>query len=237
MIDRLDDVLASVGRHLMVDAPADEIGEPVVGADGSSSRGRGRLLVAAIVVAVLVGSIAAIPPARRAVGGWLRAGRIEVSVDPQATIDPALPSFLDDATPIDPAGRALVLGQVPPDLSSTSLGPPTGSWTVPEGGVVATWAEGTTSLWILPVDPDYWFIRKSVETGDVVTDLPELGDGGFAVAWAHLMETPHRLVVASSVVVWSDGTLMFRLESDLDVDVLITLAESIAASDERLWRS
>lgn len=235
MIDRLDEVLASVGRHLMVDAPADEVGGPVVGADGSWSRGRGRLLVAAIVVAILAGSIASIPPARRAVGGWLRAGRIEVTVDPQATIDPALPSFLDDATPIDPVDRAAVLGQLPPDVRSTALGSPTAWWTVPEGGVVATWAEGMTSLWILPVDiPDYWFIDKSVETADAVTDLPDLGDGGFAVAWTHLMETPHRLVAADAVVVWSGGTLMFRLESDLDVDVLITLAESIAASDEGL---
>jgi len=216
----------------MVETPDDDAGGPATVADGSWRPARRRVLVAAIVVGLLAGSIASIPPARRAVGGWLRAGRIEVSVDPRATIDPALPSFLDDAAPIDPADRAAVLGQVPPDLESTSLGSPTGWWTVPEGGVVATWAEGTTSLWILPVDiPDYWFIDKSVETADAVTDLPDLGDGGFAVAWTHLMETPHRLVAADAVVVWSGGTLMFRLESDLDVDVLISAAESIAANE------
>ncbi len=233
MIDRLDDVLASVGRHLMVETldDDDDAGGPATVADGWWRPARRRVLVAGVAAGILAGSIASIPPARRAVGGWLRAGRIEVTVDPNAAIDPALPSFLDDATPIDPADRAAVLGQLPPDVRSTALGSPTAWWTVPEGGVVATWAAGMTSLWILPVDiPDYWFIDKSVETADAVTDLPDLGDGGFAVAWTHLMETPHRLVAAEAVVVWSGGTLMFRLESDLDVDVLITVAESIASN-------
>lgn len=230
MIDRLDDVLASVGRHLVVDSSADDAGALAVDAAGQWTRMRRRLLVAAIVGAVLAGSIASIPPARRAVGGWLRAGRIEVSVDPNAAIDPTLPSFLDAATPIAPGDAHDVLGGAAPDLASTSLGPPTGWWTVPEGGVVVTWDEGTTSLWILPVDiPDYWFIDKMTTNRDVVVELPELGDGGFAVRWAHLMQTPHRLVAADSVVVWAAGTLMFRLESDLDLDDLIATAESIAA--------
>lgn len=229
MIDRLDDVLASVGRHLLIDPAADDAGMPAA-AIGTGSRTRSRLLAAAIVIAILAGSIASIPPARRAVGGWLRVGRIEVSVDPNATIDATLPSFLDAATPIEPARVAAVLGQPPPDLASTPLGGPEGWWTVPEGGAVATWSAGRTSLWILPVDiPDYWFIDKMTTSRDVVVELPELGDGGLAVRWAHLMETPHRLVAADSVVVWAEDALMFRLEADRDLDVLIAAAESVAA--------
>lgn len=117
MTDRLEEVLASVGRHLVVDATADELGLPAPDAGDSWARVRRGLLAAAIIVALLAASIASIPPARRAVGGWLRAGRIEVSVDPHATIDPTLPSFLDAATPIEAADAPDVLGQVPPNVA------------------------------------------------------------------------------------------------------------------------
>ncbi len=233
MADRLDDVLASVGRHLVIDAAAGDAGASIADADRARARLRRRLLVAAVIVAVLAGAVASIPPARHAVGGWLRAGRIDVSIDPDVTIDPGLPAFIDDATPIDPADAPIVLGQDLPDLTSTSLGPPTGWWTVPEGGVVVTWNDTETSLWIVATGPgEQGHIDKSIDASGAVsaTWLPDLGNGGIAIDGAHLMQTPRRTVAAESVVAWDEGGLTFRLEAALDIDDLVQIAEAISAA-------
>ena len=96
-IDRLEVILSSVGQHLIV--------EPVGDDDAADRRDRGpwreRLLVAAVAVLVLSAAVASIAPARRVVSGWLRAGNIEVEVDPDLTVSPELPAFVDDIAPLD----------------------------------------------------------------------------------------------------------------------------------------
>ena len=74
--DRLAAVLASVGEHLVIDAPGSAA---TVGSAGRTWRRP--LLVAAAALIVVAGTVAAIAPARRAVSGWFGAGRIEVEID------------------------------------------------------------------------------------------------------------------------------------------------------------
>ena len=233
--DRLDEVLASIGRHLVIDTPAGDLVMPAGDSGGTSSQWsgrRGRLLVAAVIVAVVAASVVSIAPARRVVGGWLRAGRIDVSVDPNMTIEPGLPGFIDAATPIDQSYATTLLGHTPPDLASSSLGVPDGWWTVPEGGVLLTWTETVTSLWMVPTgEHEAGHIDKIVRVADAEhpTWLPDLGNGGIAIDAPHLVLTPQRRVAAGSVVAWDVGGITFRLESTLDIDELVLVAESIAA--------
>lgn len=229
--DRLEDVLESVGRHLVIDRTDDDECAPAEHRRRRWRTVRRRMVAAAAAVLVLIGAVAAIAPARRAVGGWLRAGGIDVRVDPQfGRTDSDLPSFIDGATGIESGHIAALLGRPPPDLSATSLGEPGGWWTVPEGGVVATWDQGETSLWIVPTDGQQSdMIDKFAATADAVTGLPQLGDGGFAVGGTHELQTQHRRVAANSVVAWSGGSLTFRLESSIDLDDLISIAEEIAS--------
>lgn len=227
--DRLEDVLASVGRSLVIDVTAGAAVAPTRNGRRNCHDPRRRLFVAAMALAVVVGAVVSIAPARRAVGGWLRAGRIDVSVEPNiGRHSVELPSFINGATPIERGRITELLGQRAPDVESTSLGPPNGWWTVPEGGVVATWESGATSLWIVPTDQHQsGMIDKLVDAADLATGLPQLGDGGFAVSGAHVMQTEHRRLAADSVVAWQDGALTFRFESEIDLDKLITIAEAI----------
>jgi len=221
--DRLAEVLASVGRHLAVELVADADARP------APPQPRWRfhpLLAAAAVVALVAAAVVTVAPARHAVGGWLRSGRIDVELDPAAGRPPELPAFTSAAVTLDPAQAAERLGRPLPDVSGSDLGAPTGWAGVPEGGVVAGFADGVTSLWIVD-DRDGVLVHKTAGSGTGVAELPGLGDGGFAVNGRHVMQTEFRRVAADRVVVWSDGGLTFRLESTRPTDELIAAAEAM----------
>jgi hypothetical protein len=219
--DRLAAALASVGEHLVVDAAAEA--QPA----GARRPPWRPLLVAAVVVAVVVGTVLAIAPARRAVGGWFGAGRIDVEFD--RTADPAgLPAFTDAVERIEPADADDLLGRPMPPVDGSSLGAPSGWWTVPEGGVLVGWPDGDTSLWVVVTNGDGDMVKKVAAGNEVVAELPALGDGGLAVIGDHLLETPHRRVRADAVVAWADGDLTYRLEGTRPIDELIAIAEQLA---------
>jgi hypothetical protein len=218
--DRLASVLASIGDHLVVDGVA-----------GPASRDTHSLwrplLVAAVTLSVIAGAVVAIAPARRAVSGWLRIGRIELDVD-RRTDSTGLPSLTDAARPIEPSAADDVLGQPVPDVDTSSLGAPTHWWSIPEGGVVVGWPDGETSLWLTTPGDGEGLVDKIVAAESAVTELPDLGDGGAAVRDSHVLRTPHRRVSANNVVIWVDGDLTWRLESTADIDDLIDVATELA---------
>jgi hypothetical protein len=225
-IDRLEVILASVGQHLIV--------EPVGAADAADRRDRGpwreRLLVAAVAVLVLSAAVASIAPARRVVSGWLRAGNIEVEVDPDLTVSPELPAFVDDIPPLDEERLAGRLGQPVPDVSGSTLGAPDAWWSPPELGILATWSQDATSLWIVATADTYpASLDKWLREPDAATSVPDLGQGGYIVEGAHIFQTPFRTVAANSVVAWTDGDLTFRLDSTMSRDRLLEVARSIAS--------
>jgi hypothetical protein len=219
--DRLAAVLASVGAHLVVDG-ADER-RPAAG----PSLWR-PLLIAAAVVAVIAGAVLAIAPARRAVGGWFGAGRIHVELD-RTAVPAGLPAFTDAAERIEPSAAARLLGRPMPPVAGSALGTPSDWWTVPEGGVLVSWPDGDTSFWVVVVEGDGGDMLKKVgDRENVVSELPGLGDGGLAVSGEHVLQTPHRRVRATSVVVWTDGDLMMRLDGNRPIAELIAIAAQLA---------
>jgi hypothetical protein len=218
--DRLAAVLASVGEHLVVEST----GERTLASTGRSAWRP--LLVAAAALAVLAGAVLAIAPARRVVGDWFGAGRIDVEID--RTADPTgLPAFADGAERIDSGDAAEVLGAPMPPVDRTTLGPPSDWWTVPEGGVLVGWPDGDTSLWVTRSGSERDILKQVIE-GQRARNVPGLGDAGFAVTGDHVLQTPHRRVRATSVVAWFDGGLTFRLDGTGDVDELIAIAHQLA---------
>ena len=219
--DRLAIVLASIGEHLVLDGVA-AVPAP------REIRSRWRpLLVAAVALAVIAGAVVAIAPARRAVSGWFRFGRIELDVD-RRTDSTGLPSLTDAARPIEPAAADDLLGQPMPVVDTSSLGAPTQWWTIPEGGVVVGWPDGETSLWLTPAGGDQ-LVDKIVVAESDVTELPDLGDGGAAVRRSHVLRTPHRRVAADGVVIWADDDLTWRLEGTAELDELVDVANQLAS--------
>jgi hypothetical protein len=223
--DRLELVLASVGQHLVVEA----LDEAEVFDDDRPAVWRRRLLVAAAVLLAVTAAVASIAPARRVVSGWLRAGNIDVEVDPDLTVGRDLPAFVDDVAQLDDAQLAARLGQQVPDLSESLLGPPLAWWSPPERGILATWTRDSTSLWIVEtVETSPASLDKWLREPDTATSVADLGDGGYVVEGAHIFQTPFRTVAANSVVDWTDGELTFRLDSTMATDELLEVARSIA---------
>lgn len=228
-VDRLETVLASVGAHLLVDGSAD------AGMAGPQAHvappWRRPLIIAAIVVAVVAASVLSIAPARRTVSGWLHAGPIDVEVDPELTVERALPAFVDGSTPLNEDELTGALGRPLPDITRSVLGPPHGWWAPPERGVLATWNEAETSLWIVAAEDTFAErLEKWILEPELSQDLPTLGDGGYVVAGEHVLDTPYRRVRAQNVVAWTDGGLTFRLDSSMAGDELIEVAEAIEAA-------
>ena len=222
--DRLDIVLASVGQHLVVEPVAD--GRSEIARPGPWGR---RLLAAAVVLAVASATVASIAPARRVVSGWLRAGNIEVEIDPDLTVPPELPGFVDDLAPLDEERLAVRLGRPVPDVSRSTLGAPDAWWSPPELGILATWTQDATSLWVVAtVDTIPSSLDKWLREPGAATSVPDLAEGGYVVEGAHIFQTPFRTVAANSVVAWTDGDLTFRLDSTMPVDDLLAVARAIA---------
>ena len=224
--DRLDLVLASVGQHLVVDSP-DGAAEAVD--DDRRPVWRRRLLAAAAVLLAVTTAVASIAPARRAVSGWLRAGNIDVGIDPDLTVGPELPAFVDDVASLDEGQLAARLGQPVPEVSGSLLGPPQAWWSPPERGILGTWNRDSTSLWIVEtVDTSPASLDKWLREPEAATSVPDLGEGGYVVEGEHIFQTPFRTVAANSVVAWTDGELTFRLDSTMATDALLEVARSIA---------
>jgi len=225
--DRLEAVLTSVGEYLVIDQST---AATAIAAQPASEVGptwRRPLLAAAVALAVVAGTVLAVAPARRVVSGWLGIGRIEVQIDRSA--DPTgLPSFHAPAVPIDAATVDEVLGQPMPVIDGSQLGSPSGWWTLPEGGVLAGWPGGDTTLWVVETGGGDELLKKVAAGADNVTELPDLGDGGMAITGAHLLKTPHRRVGADNVVIWTDGELTLRLDGAGDIDTLVEIARQLA---------
>jgi hypothetical protein len=232
--ERLAAVLASVGAHLVTDAGA--AGGAGARDDLVAARWRRTLLAAAVALAVIAGAVVAIAPARRAVGGWLRIGRVEVEIAP-AVDTAALPALTDGATRIAPGDADALLGTAMPPVGVSTLGPPTDWWTLPEGGVVVGWGDGETSLWVLPTAGDDEYLKKVASTGEVVAEVPTLGDGGIVVRGPHLFQSPQRRVAADTVVLWTAGDLLFRLEGNAEPEQLLAVAEQLTGTAPPFDRS
>jgi hypothetical protein len=237
--DRLEAVLGSIAAHLViepdVDVAADQARdgprEPIAGRSSAATRWRRPLLAAALVVAVVAGAVLAIAPARRVVSGWLHAGPIDVGIDPDVTVGPALPTFVDGSSPLTVDQLENALGGPVPEVSTTVLGEPDGWWWPPERGVLATWNLGETSLWMVRAEDTFpERLEKWLPDAGWAEPLPQLGDGGYAVAREHVMDTPYRRLAARNVVAWEAGGIVFRLDSSLTRDQLVAIAEAIATA-------
>jgi hypothetical protein len=90
------------------------------------------------------------------------------------------------------------------------------------------WPRGRTTLWIARDDgSDETFVKKLLQFEAGTRPVANLGDQALIIDGGHVVETPTRRVAAGRVVLWLDGDVQFRLESDLPRDRMIDIARSV----------
>lgn len=224
--ERLAAVLASIGDQLDVEgAAADAVVMPI-------QRRSHRLLAVAAAVVLVVALLAAIAPVRRTVGGWFTAGDTEVRLDPTIaeTLD-SLPAFIAEGRVMSMDAVTAAEDRLGIDLllPDSLLGEPDGWLSPSEGGVIAVWNEGSTTLAVRRDTGGAVMVEKYTAMAGDATELPDLGDGGVLLRDEHIIVTPSRTARAGRVVVWQQGDLTIRLESELSESELLRVATELSA--------
>jgi hypothetical protein len=69
--------------------------------------------------------------------------------------------------------------------------------------------------------------RKLTTMGDALRAVEGLGDGSLLITGDHILETPHRRVAATTVLMWTKGNVEYRLESNLGPEVMLETARAL----------
>ncbi len=190
-------------------------------------RSRLRAVAAAGVVVLASMTISPVRDAAADVVELLSFRSIDFERGDSAGSDPAgLPPVTENAPTVQQAQAEAVIGQ---RLPETDLGPPDLIALPPEGGVLLVWNPGPTTLWILPtIDTADSRMRKLLDEVDAIEPVFELGEGAVFVHGDHVLTTPHRTVAADNVMLWIEGGVEYRLESNAELDQMLTTAKSLA---------
>lgn len=221
--DRLAEVLADIGEQLFTGP------ESVSARVDRRWQSAARLALAAAAAVIVL--VLAVAPLRTAVADWLGIGSTRVRIDPSpsptSTIE-AIESIDADLLRIDRAQAEEITGELLDGIDGSDLGPPSGFARMPEGGVLVLWPAGST-LWVHveSINADVYF-EKLVSNGAQIQRVDGLGDSAMVIEGDHLLQTPHRIVAATTAVVWRTDAMEYRLESSRDSADLIAIARQLA---------
>ncbi len=198
-------------------------------------------LVAAVVLALAVVTVAAVPPAREAVADLLGIGRVQVEVVPE------LPPVADGLQLGRPVTLAEARAAAPVSvLVPTELGEPDAVYLAPDGAVSLAWAprpglpdvagSGVGAL-LSHLPEEGLLIAKQITVETEARAVPVGGEtglwleGGPHVVFLETrpgdaVETRGRL--AGNTLLWQRGAATLRLEADVDLPTATRIAESLS---------
>jgi hypothetical protein len=207
--------------------------------------------VAAAAIVVACTAVVAAPGSRAALARILGIGGVHIVTTSDIPADLALRYDLGESLPVERA-RAQAPGPLEPAGVGDALAAYAGR---PQGGVTLVWAtsdelpeiEGPGSSGVglivtaFPGSPDRPVIQKQVGPSTMVGAVTVGGRPGYWISGApHVvglldgagepMPEPARL--AGNTLLWTDGSITYRLESALDRAGAVALAESITGGDQ-----
>lgn len=189
----------------------------------------------ALFVVLLAASLLAIPPVRAAVFEWLKIGAIEIFVvDEMPAVETGVPlSILDlgeaitltDAQAIFPESLRLPTAWEPDSIvySQQFLGRlPT---------ISMQWqTDGDVTVTLSQIAAPYLGMKWA--SGEQVVETAVHGETGVWLEGAHPLQLrtgdfDRQLSIDSNVLIWTEGSITYRLEGQLTLDEAIQLAESL----------
>ncbi len=216
-----------------------------------------RRLAAAACAVVLAACVVvvAVPGPRDAVADLLGIGGVRVVTTregPADTADEGVPADvaqefdLGDSMPVDRA-----LAEAPGPMAPADLGDPVAAFAGrPEGAVTLVWQASDDLPDITAAEPTGWGLIVTAFTGS--TEMPVIfkptgpsttvqavvvgGRAGYWISGApHIVRVvapsgdtgPDVVRLAGNTLLWTEGTTTYRLESALDRDAAVAVAESI----------
>jgi hypothetical protein len=210
------------------------------------------LLAAAVIIAVVAASLAAIPSTRRAVADLLGLRGVHISTGRP----PIIPSTTRPASPLD-LGRPVTLaeasrrvgfavrlpksnGFTQPDGVSVNTPPPDGEVTLTYGPRADLPASAETGVGLLLTEfkatMEEGFFGKTAEPGTTIEALSVHGQPAFWLSGAphaFFYQTPDgnvfpdTLRLATNTLVWQAGDVTLRLEGQISRDRAVAIATSL----------
>ncbi|MGD9892252.1 MAG: hypothetical protein AB7R89_32020 [Dehalococcoidia bacterium] len=220
------------------------------------SRRRRAVAATLVILLVLLVVVALTPPARNAVADWLGLSSVEIVPLPDSSTSTAIPSGAPSTGALLIDGRSVSLAEArgmvafpillpsaalvgQPDAVYTGAEPPGGRVTLtyaPRPDLPETRETGVGLLITQFRGESIPFIQKGLPRGATATPTSVNGARAFWIAGVpHLLivrdgagamhEQPSRL--AANTLLWERDGITYRLESSLDLDTAIRIAESM----------
>jgi hypothetical protein len=207
-----------------------------------------RIAIVAVAVVVLAGALlVAAPGPRAAVARFLGIGGVRVVTTREVPYGFAQRHGLGDGVPVERA-LAQALGPIEP----AGVGDPMAAFAgQPPGGVSLVWpasddlpdvdAAEPTGVGLIvtafPGSTDTPVVAKQIGPSTILRSVLVGGRPGYWISGhPHVVEVldasgepvPDVMGLAGNTLLWTDGTITYRLESAIDREAAIALAESIA---------
>jgi hypothetical protein len=215
-----------------LDLPDGDLVEAVLAEiDDRATPGRGaapRWLVAAAVVAIAVLAAVAIQPSREAMAGWLGIGstRIERVPDAGLRANATLPD-LGNTTPVDPDDSPLPALDLPDAAFVDAEGVRSYVW-VADDALPALDETDVGAILSVRAAPAEALSTKLVGADDLVEPVDIAGSDGLWIRADHVLLRPDGTrTLAHRVLLWVDEGIEYRLETSLDKDDAVSLAENV----------
>lgn len=187
--------------------------------------GARRLAWAAAILLVVLTVAFAVPPVRAALVEVLGIGAVQVRLGEPTPTAPQLEIDLPGETTLE-AARASTGVHVPLPLE---FGPPDRVFALSQVGntVVLVWEAESVALYVIPAGPIVQKLAPENIRQATVNGNPAIWTRGDHFLELVANDPDATVFISGNVLIWTEGGVTYRLETELSLDEAISIAESL----------